>query len=136
MITTFLASFLNKANENDKLPYMLMPYLESAKSIKVEEYNNFAELPPSDKIAEIKDHLIKESENGWRDARVVFKRQVAQYLAYVNTHESHTTIGEQLGGKDRTTVIHSISKVRSWMKLYLDYRTEIERIADEIGCDC
>ena len=47
-----------------------------------------------------------------RFAKFVRPRQVAMYLAYMITPKSFPTIGRLFGGRDHTTALHAVNKVR------------------------
>ena len=47
-----------------------------------------------------------------RTGNIVFARQIAMYIAREMTYYSTTEIGQDFGGKDHTTVMHSIDKIR------------------------
>ena len=49
-----------------------------------------------------------------RTAHVVLPRQVAMYLARVLTLRSFPEIGRRFGGRDHTTILHSVIKI-SWL---------------------
>ena len=48
-----------------------------------------------------------------RTKAVAFPRQVAMYLARQLTHASLAEIGRAFGGKDHTTVLHAVDKIRN-----------------------
>lgn len=48
-----------------------------------------------------------------RDAALVRARQVCMYLLYVELKITHVEIGNLLGGRDHTTIMHGVDKIRS-----------------------
>jgi len=58
-----------------------------------------------------------------RSQNIVFARQLAMYIAREMTEYSTTEIGQDFGGKDHTTVMHSIEKIKG--KLITDSTMEI-----------
>ncbi|MHB0869605.1 MAG: chromosomal replication initiator protein DnaA [Chloroflexota bacterium] len=57
-------------------------------------------------------HVSQEEMRGkQRDKRVVFPRQVAMYLLREETELPLVEIGRLLGGRDHTTVLHSLEKI-------------------------
>ena len=48
-----------------------------------------------------------------RTGNIVFARQLAMYIAREMTDYSTTEIGQDFGGKDHTTVMHSIEKIKT-----------------------
>jgi chromosomal replication initiator protein len=53
---------------------------------------------------------------------IVFARQLAMYIARIATEYSTTELGQEFGGRDHTTVIHSIEKINN--KLLADSTME------------
>jgi chromosomal replication initiator protein len=52
-----------------------------------------------------------------RRKEVVRPRQIIMYILREDFNISYPTIGEKLGGRDHTTVIHSCEKVKKDMKI-------------------
>src|SRR5204862_2656676 len=48
-----------------------------------------------------------------RTKAVAFPRQIAMYLSRQLTHASLSELGRAFGGKDHTTVLHAVDKVRA-----------------------
>jgi chromosomal replication initiator protein len=61
-----------------------------------------------------------------RSRDVVRPRQIAMYLAKALTSRSLPEIGRRFGGRDHTTVLHSVRKVEQMMKDDADLSQEIE----------
>jgi chromosomal replication initiator protein len=61
-----------------------------------------------------------------RSRDVVRPRQIAMYLAKSLTSRSPPEIGRRFGGRDHTTVLHSVRKVEQMMKDDADLTQEIE----------
>ncbi len=61
-----------------------------------------------------------------RSRDVVRPRQIAMYLAKALTSRSLPEIGRRFGGRDHTTVLHSVRKVEQMMKDDADLTQEIE----------
>ncbi|MBU1176759.1 MAG: chromosomal replication initiator protein DnaA [Alphaproteobacteria bacterium] len=61
-----------------------------------------------------------------RSREVVRPRQIAMYLAKSLTSRSLPEIGRRFGGRDHTTVLHSVRKVEQMMKDDSDLQQEIE----------
>ena len=51
-----------------------------------------------------------------RASKFVFPRQMAMFLARELTGESYPTIGKEFGGRDHTTVMHSIDKLKIYIQ--------------------
>lgn len=67
-----------------------------------------------------------------RTAGVVLARQVAMYIARELTQASLTEIGESFGGKNHSTVIHAIEKVREQMEKNGTFITQVQNLTARI----
>jgi chromosomal replication initiator protein len=67
-----------------------------------------------------------------RTAGVVLARQVAMYIARELTQASLTEIGEAFGGKNHSTVIHAIEKVREQMEKNGTFITQVQNLVARI----
>ena len=63
-----------------------------------------------------------------RRKEIVRARQLAMYLLREDFNVSYPLIGQKLGGKDHTTVIHSCEKVKNDMKTDPNICQELEHI--------
>ena len=63
-----------------------------------------------------------------RRKEVVKARQVVMYILREDFNISFPLIGQKLGGKDHTTVIHSCLKIKNDLKKDISLVQEIERI--------
>ena len=61
-----------------------------------------------------------------RDAALVRARQVCMYLLYVEMKVTHVEIGNLLGGRDHTTIMHGVDKIRSLVE-------NKERVTEDIA---
>ncbi|MFQ5560154.1 MAG: chromosomal replication initiator protein DnaA, partial [Nitrospinota bacterium] len=59
---------------------------------------------------------LSDMKSKKRDRNVAVPRQVAMYLCKELTNHSLSNIGKSFGGKDHTTVIHSVKQVEKKMK--------------------
>lgn len=67
-----------------------------------------------------------------RNKEVVIPRQIAMYLMYDMTETPFMSIGELLGGRDHTTVMHGVRKVENELKLSPRVQNEIADIKQYI----
>jgi chromosomal replication initiator protein len=67
-----------------------------------------------------------------RTAGVVLARQVAMYISRELTQASLTEIGEAFGGKNHSTVIHAIEKVREQMEKNGTFITQVQNLVARI----
>ena len=63
-----------------------------------------------------------------RKKEIVKPRQVIMYILREDFKVSYPTIGEKLGGRDHTTVIHSCEKIRLEIKDDLHLTQELQQI--------
>ena len=77
----------------------------------------------------IKEESIYEKT---RHKEVIKPRQIIMYLLREDFNISYPSIGEKLGGRDHTTVIHSCEKVKVDIKEDRDLFDEIEQIRNLI----
>jgi chromosomal replication initiator protein len=69
-------------------------------------------------------NLVSES----RARRLARARQVAMYLATELAARSSTQIGRRLGGRDHTTVLHGVAKIRDLIETDADLAATVDRI--------
>ena len=67
-----------------------------------------------------------------RTAAYVYPRQVAIYLSRELTNCSLTQIGQHFGGRDHTTVLHAIDKIREKMTEDVSLKTTILQLRKEL----
>ncbi len=77
----------------------------------------------------IKESLIYEKS---RRKEVVKPRQVIMYILREEFEESYPSIGQKLGGRDHTTVIHSCEKIKNELKTDHFLAEEIKQIRSMI----
>jgi len=63
-----------------------------------------------------------------RKKEVVKPRQIIMYMLREEFSISYPSIGEKLGGRDHTTVIHSCEKIKQEMKISPSLEQEVEHI--------
>ncbi len=68
-----------------------------------------------------------------RKKEVIRPRQVIMYLLREDYKISYPSIGEKLGGRDHTTVIHSCEKIKKELKVNDNLIQELEQIRTMIG---
>lgn len=64
--------------------------------------------------------------------QIVYPRQVAMYLARELTDVSLPKIGEDFGGRDHTTVMHSVGKIAAAMKKNQETKTQVLELINRI----
>jgi chromosomal replication initiator protein len=68
-----------------------------------------------------------------RNKPITTPRQVAMYLIKTMLDPPYTEIGSLFGGRDHSTVIHSVNKVEADMAADPELRSRIELLRDEFG---
>lgn len=80
------------------------------------------------KVSQYYDVEEKSIYEKSRKKEVVRPRQVIMYILREEFNVSFPLIGEKLGGRDHTTVIHSCEKVREYIKMSSSLGQEIEQL--------
>lgn len=68
-----------------------------------------------------------------RNKPITVPRQVAMYLIKTMLDLPYTEIGTLFGGRDHSTVIHSVNKIEAEMAGSAEFRSRIESLRDEFG---
>lgn len=76
---------------------------------------------------------VEDIRSKKRSSNISFPRQIAMYLCRVMTTESFPRIGIEFGGKDHTTVMHSVEKIEKEIKVNKDLANIIEKLKNDIG---
>ena len=71
---------------------------------------------------------VEDLKGKKKSAKITFPRHVAMYLSRMLTDESFPRIGLEFGGRDHSTVIHSINKIDSELKINLELKKAIDDI--------
>jgi chromosomal replication initiator protein len=75
---------------------------------------------------------VEDIRSKKRSSNISFPRQVAMYLCRNLTNESFPRIGIEFGGKDHSTVMHSVEKIENEIKVNKDLANTIEKIKNDI----
>lgn len=84
------------------------------------------------RVAQYYDVSEKSIYEKTRKKEVVRPRQVIMYMLREEFNVSFPSIGEKLGGRDHTTVIHSCEKIKEEMKTSTSLEQELEHIRNII----
>lgn len=76
---------------------------------------------------------VEDIRSKKRSSNISFPRQIAMYLCRVMTSESFPKIGIEFGGKDHSTVMHSVEKIETEIKQNKDLANIIEKLKKDIG---
>lgn len=83
-------------------------------------------------VAEYFQISVEDIRSKKRSSNIAFPRQIAMYLCRKMTSESLPKIGTEFGGKDHTTVMHSINKIEKEIKVNSDLNNIIEKLKGDI----
>lgn len=75
---------------------------------------------------------VEELKSKRRVATIAVPRQIAMYICRVHLEESLPKIGIEFGGKDHTTVMHSVDKIKKQLKTDNSLEVEINKIISQI----
>ena len=76
---------------------------------------------------------VEDMKSKRRMASIAFPRQVAMYICRTELNESFPKIGIEFGGKDHTTVMHSVDKIKKQLKSNKELQIEIAKIIEKIS---
>lgn len=75
---------------------------------------------------------VEDLKSKKRKNEIAFPRQVAMYICRNILDESLTKIGIEFGGKDHTTVMHSVNKISKLIKDDNKFEIEINKLINQI----
>src|SRR6056297_2465364 len=101
--------------------------------IKVIAYSSLVNKEIDIELAEeaLKD-LVDKDNSSPREVTIDFIRQIAMYLARNMTESSLPQIGDEFGGRDHTTVIHSHNKIKEKFENDIDFQKTIKKLKSKI----
>ncbi len=65
--------------------------------------------------------------------KIAVPRQIAMYICRIHLKESLPKIGSEFGGKDHTTVMHSVNKIKGEIKKDKNLEIEISKIVNRLN---
>ena len=83
-------------------------------------------------VAETYNITIEDLKSKKRTAKIANPRQVAMYICRVACEEPFLKIGTEFGGKDHTTVMHSVEKIKKEIKKDSNLDLIIKKIISQI----
>ena len=105
---------------------------ESLKDIIVDKTKDISIDSIQKTVAEHFRIKISELKSDKRLKAVVLPRQVAIFLCRELTKASYPEIGERFGGKDHSTIIHSVKKIEKQIAADLDLKGAIDQIRRQL----
>ena len=83
-------------------------------------------------VADTYNITIDDLKSKKRNANIAVPRQVAMYICRVVCEESFPKIGMESGGKDHTTVMHSVDKIKKAIKKDSNLELIIKKIESQL----
>lgn len=83
-------------------------------------------------VAEEFQISVEDIRSKKRSANIAFPRQIAMYLCRKLTGESFPKLGTEFGGKDHSTVMHSVEKIENEIKVNKDLENIIDKLTKTI----
>lgn len=83
----------------------------------------------------VADHYnlsVEDIKGKKRNSSISMPRQIAMYICRVYVEETLPKIGSIFGGKDHTTVMHSVNKIKTEIKKDKNLEAEIQKILDKL----
>ncbi len=113
------------------------PTLDSVKKILTGLTTNLQKksLTPKDiihTVATFYDITLDDLVGKCREKKLVIPRQIIMYLMRTEIKSSFPSIGQELGGRDHTTAMHAVSKVRGDYDNDEKVRREIEQLKQRL----
>ncbi len=84
-------------------------------------------------VSEYFQITVEDIKSKKRSSNISFPRQIAMYLCRNMTSESFPKIGTEFGGKDHSTVMHSVEKIEQEIKINPDLAKIIDKLKKDIG---
>lgn len=75
---------------------------------------------------------VEDLKSKKRNANISVPRQVAMYICRTVLEESLPKIGMEFGGKDHTTVMHSVDKIKKEITNDTSFKNEIDKLISKI----
>ena len=75
---------------------------------------------------------VEDLKSKKRNANISVPRQVAMYICRAVLEESLPKIGMEFGGKDHTTVMHSVDKIKKEITNDASFKNEIDKLISKI----
>lgn len=92
----------------------------------ISEQNDIAKIQKT--VAEFFQISTEDIRSKKRSSNIAFPRQIAMYLCRNLTNESFPKIGMEFGGKDHSTVMHSVEKIEAEIKNNKDLAGIVEKL--------
>ena len=84
-------------------------------------------------VASIYGLTAEEIRSKKRNANISTARQISIYVVHKITGLSYIEIGKQFGGRDHSTVVYAVNKVKDTIKENKEYRNTVDDLIKNIG---
>lgn len=102
--------------------------------------NIFTEMKPrisvesiQNKVADYYSLRISDLKSKRRHKNLAIPRHIAMYLCKTHLSASFPEIGYKFGGKDHTTVMHAVQKIKNSLKHDTTIKTSVSRLEQSLG---
>lgn len=75
---------------------------------------------------------VEDLKSKKRKSNISYPRQIAMYICRIHLDEPLARIGSEFGGKDHTTVMHSVNKITQEVKSDRNLSDEIDKIVSQL----
>ena len=75
---------------------------------------------------------VAEIKSKKRNSNIAIPRQVAMFICRTVLNEPLTQIGKEFGGKDHTTVMHSVNKIENEIKNNIELKNLIDKLINKL----
>lgn len=86
-----------------------------------------------DRVCEYYELPMKLIKGEKRDKPIAVPRQVLMYLLKIKTGMTLQEIGDYLGGRDHTTIMHGVHKVEALLETDPRVQNQVQKIVDNLG---
>lgn len=86
-------------------------------------------------IAETYNISLEDLKGKKRNTEIAVPRQIAMFICRKYINESYPKIGSEFGGKDHTTVMHSVNKIEKEIKTNKKLEEEINKIVNRMNVE-
>ena len=83
-------------------------------------------------VAKFYNITVEDLKGKKKSNKIAYPRQIAMYLSRMLTEESLPRIGLEFGGRDHSTVIHSINKINDELNNNIELKNEVDLIKNNI----
>ena len=88
-----------------------------------------------DAVAKYYNVPVEQLRGKARDRQIVTPRQIAMFLMREETEAPLMRIGEALGGRDHSTVLHGCEKIERELAANDDFRRDISALREQLYAD-